>query len=50
LRNAADQEAARILAKSIDLARRGQMALRAEEPPPVTDPSRAGAARAAARR
>jgi len=32
----ADQEAARILAKSIDLSRRGQMALRGQEPPPVT--------------
>ena len=37
----ADQEAARILAKSIDLARRGQMTLRGQEPPPVTDPSAA---------
>jgi nitrite reductase (cytochrome c-552) len=35
----ADQEAARILAKSIDYARRGQMALRGQNPPPVTDPS-----------
>src|SRR5688500_10898298 len=35
----ADQEAARILAKSIDLSRRGQMALRGQEPPPVTNPS-----------
>jgi len=34
----ADQEAARILAKSIDLSRRGQMALRGQEPPPVTNP------------
>ncbi|HEX6630864.1 MAG TPA: ammonia-forming cytochrome c nitrite reductase subunit c552, partial [Gemmatimonadaceae bacterium] len=32
----ADQEAARVLAKSIDYSRRGQMALRGEEPPPVT--------------
>jgi len=36
----ADQEAARILAKSIDLSRRGQMALRGQEPPPVTNPSK----------
>jgi nitrite reductase (cytochrome c-552) len=35
----ADQEAARILAKSIDLSRRGQMALRGQEPPPVTNPA-----------
>ncbi len=35
----ADQESARILAKSIDLSRRGQMALRGQEPPPVTNPS-----------
>ena len=35
----ADQEAARILAKSIDLSRRGQMTLRGQEPPPVTNPS-----------
>jgi nitrite reductase (cytochrome c-552) len=35
----ADQEAARILAKSIDYARRGQMALRGQEPPPVTNPA-----------
>ena len=35
----ADQEAARILAKSIDYSRRGQMALRGQNPPPVTDPS-----------
>ena len=33
----ADQEAARILGRSIDYARRGQMALRGEEPPPVTN-------------
>ena len=33
----ADQEAARVLAKSIDYSRRGQMALRGEEPPQVTD-------------
>jgi nitrite reductase (cytochrome c-552) len=37
----ADQEAARILAKSIDLSRRGQMALRGQNPPPVTNPARA---------
>ena len=37
----ADQEAARILAKSIDYSRRGQMALRGEEPPPVTNPAAA---------
>ena len=36
----ADQEAARILATSIDYARRGQMALRGTNPPPVVDPSR----------
>jgi nitrite reductase (cytochrome c-552) len=35
----ADQESARILAKSIDYSRRGQMALRGQEPPPVTNPS-----------
>jgi nitrite reductase (cytochrome c-552) len=35
----ADQEAARILAKSIDYSRRGQMALRGREPPPVTNPA-----------
>jgi nitrite reductase (cytochrome c-552) len=35
----ADQEAARILAKSIDYSRRGQMALRGTDPPPVTRPS-----------
>ena len=35
----ADQEAARVLAKSIDYARRGQMALRGQEPPPVTNPA-----------
>ena len=40
----ADQEAARILAKSIDLSRRGQMALRGQEPPPVTNPSSASSA------
>ena len=34
----ADQEAARVLAKSIDYSRRGQMALRGQEPPPVTRP------------
>jgi nitrite reductase (cytochrome c-552) len=43
----ADQEAARVLAKSIDYSRRGQMALRGAEPPPVTDPSKG--ARAAER-
>src|SRR5829696_2605344 len=37
----ADQEAARILAKSIDYSRRGQMALRGQNPPPVTNPARA---------
>jgi len=37
----ADQEAARILARSIDYSRRGQMALRGQNPPPVTDPSAA---------
>jgi nitrite reductase (cytochrome c-552) len=36
----ADQEAARVLAKSIDYARRGQMALRGQNPPPVTNPAR----------
>jgi nitrite reductase (cytochrome c-552) len=45
----ADQEAARVLAKSIDYSRRGQMALRGAEPPPVTDPSK-GAARTAGSR
>src|SRR5688572_22994194 len=40
----ADQEAARILAKSIDLSRRGQMTLRGQEPPPVTNPSAASSA------
>ena len=35
----ADQEAARILGRSIDYSRRGQMALRGQEPPPVTNPS-----------
>ncbi|HEU5174896.1 MAG TPA: ammonia-forming cytochrome c nitrite reductase subunit c552 [Gemmatimonadaceae bacterium] len=35
----ADQEAARILATSIDYSRRGQMALRGQEPPPVTRPA-----------
>ena len=35
----ADQEAARILAKSIDYSRRGQMALRGQNPPPVTNPA-----------
>jgi nitrite reductase (cytochrome c-552) len=34
----AGQEAARILAKSIDYSRRGQMALRGQNPPPVTSP------------
>ena len=37
----ADQEAARVLAKSIDYSRRGQMALRGAEPPPVTNPMHA---------
>ena len=32
----APQEAARVLATSIDYSRRGQMALRGQEPPPVT--------------
>jgi nitrite reductase (cytochrome c-552) len=36
----ADQESARVLAKSIDYARRGQMALRGQNPPPVTNPAR----------
>ena len=36
----ADQEAARVLAKSIDYSRRGQMALRGAEPPPVTNPAK----------
>jgi nitrite reductase (cytochrome c-552) len=36
----ADQEAARVLAKSIDYSRRGQMALRGAEPPPVTVPGK----------
>ena len=35
----ADQEAVRVLAKSIDYSRRGQMALRGQEPPPVTNPA-----------
>jgi nitrite reductase (cytochrome c-552) len=35
----ADQEAIRILAKSIDYSRRGQMALRGQNPPPVTNPA-----------
>jgi nitrite reductase (cytochrome c-552) len=43
----ADQEAARVLAKSIDYSRRGQMALRGAEPPPVTDPSKGAAVRTA---
>jgi len=34
----AGQEAARILAKSIEYSRRGQMALRGQNPPPVTSP------------
>jgi nitrite reductase (cytochrome c-552) len=42
----ADQEAARILAKSIDYARRGQMTLRGQEPPPVTRPGTPPAQRA----
>src|SRR5215203_1675259 len=37
----ADQEAARVLAKSIDYSRRGQMSLRGVEPPPVTNPAKA---------
>jgi nitrite reductase (cytochrome c-552) len=36
----ADQEAARVLAKSIDYSRRGQMTLRGAEPPPVTVPGK----------
>ncbi|HKP14824.1 MAG TPA: ammonia-forming cytochrome c nitrite reductase subunit c552 [Gemmatimonadaceae bacterium] len=36
----ADQEGARVLAKSIDYSRRGQMALRGAEPPPVTNPAK----------
>jgi len=40
----ADQEAARILATSIDYARRGQMTLRGQEPPPVTIPGKGIAA------
>ena len=35
----ADQEALRVLAKSIDYSRRGQMALRGQNPPPVTNPA-----------
>ena len=35
----ADQESARVLAKSIDYSRRGQMALRGQNPPPVTNPA-----------
>ena len=35
----ADQEAARVLATSIDHARRGQMALRGQNPPPVVNPA-----------
>jgi nitrite reductase (cytochrome c-552) len=35
----ADQEAVRVLAKSIDYSRRGQMALRGQNPPPVTNPA-----------
>jgi nitrite reductase (cytochrome c-552) len=47
----ADQEAARVLAKSIDYSRRGQMALRGAEPPPVTNPAHgAPAAQGGARR
>lgn len=34
----ADQEAARILARAIDYARRGQLAIRGQEPPPLTRP------------
>ena len=41
----ADQEAARVLAKSIDYSRRGQMALRGAEPPPVTNPAKGAVAR-----
>jgi nitrite reductase (cytochrome c-552) len=40
----ADQEAARVLAKSIDYSRRGQMTLRGAEPPPVTVPGKGIAA------
>jgi nitrite reductase (cytochrome c-552) len=36
----ADQEAARVLAKSIDYSRRGQMALRGAEPPAVANPAK----------
>jgi len=43
----ADQEAARILATSIDYARRGQMVLHGENPPPVTTPGAAGVGRPA---
>jgi nitrite reductase (cytochrome c-552) len=46
----ADQEAARVLAKSIDYSRRGQMALRGEEPPPVTNLTKSAAAVDAAAR
>src|SRR5215203_4162844 len=41
----ADQEAARVLAKSIDYSRRGQMTLRGAEPPPVTNPAKGAVAR-----
>jgi nitrite reductase (cytochrome c-552) len=43
----AGQEAARVLARSIDFARRGQMTLRGEEPPPVTIPGRTTSDRSA---
>ena len=46
----ADQEAVRILAKSIDYSRRGQMALRGNNPPPVTNPAHATPAQATQRR
>jgi nitrite reductase (cytochrome c-552) len=46
----ADQEAARVLAKSIDYSRRGQMALRGQEPPPVTNPASATRPGTASRR
>jgi len=45
----ADQEAARVLAKSIDYSRRGQMALRGQNPPPVTNPATHGPAAPGAR-
>ncbi len=46
----ADQEAVRVLAKSIDYSRRGQMALRGQNPPPVTNPAAATPVQAAPRR